>query len=300
MAINSKYHLDFLIMILFVFFIFQLSSEIQAADEKSIQRGEYILRASGGCSCHSDPKKPNAKFAGTRPLKTPFGLIYSSNITPDNETGIGNWSEDDFVRSMQEGLRPDGSHLFPIFPYTTFTGMKKSDLIDLKHYLDTLKPISKQNKENEMMPPFGWRFGLFFWKLINFESGEFQTNPDKSKTWNRGAYLVESMMHCKECHTPRDLSGALKGSLNYAGSVDGPEGQLAPNITSDKKTGIGEWTRNDLTWFLKTGQKPDGDVTEGLMDEVINEGYQYLTDEDLNAVAVYFESIPAIERKVAR
>lgn len=275
----------------------EMASPLFSADSGSIQRGKYILHASGGCSCHTDPHVPDEKLAGNRPLKTPYGPIYSSNITPDMETGIGGWSDQEFIKAMTKGVRPNGDHLFPVFPYTTFTRMKPSDLVDLFNYLKEYPSIEKTQKPNEMIPPFGWRFGLFFWKSMFFDSGEFEPRTDRSDSWNRGAYLVESMAHCSECHTPRSITGALKTDRPYAGSVDGPEGELAPNITPDRDTGIGGWSGGDLSWFLQTGQNPDGDYTEGLMDEVITEGYRFLRQPDLDAISEYmFSQTPIVNQ----
>lgn len=253
-----------------------------------VKRGEYIFRASGGCSCHTVPGSFYENLAGRRALKTPFGAIYSTNITPDGETGIGNWSQQDFSNAMTKGIRPDGSHLFPVFPYTSFTRMKPQDVEDLKVYLDTIEPVVKSNRDDDLFFLFKWRMGNLFWKLIHFKEGMEPSNQNKSEQWNRGDYLVNALAHCGECHTPRDISGGLKKDLLFSGSVDGPEGQFAPNITPDQKSGIGDWSKGDFTWFLKSGQKPDGDYTGGLMTEVIIEGYQYLTEQDLQAIAIYF------------
>lgn len=299
MVAYKKAYFIYLTIMLSVPAFLLLSHKVSAEENSQIERGKYILQATGGCSCHIDPENPKEELAGGRPLITPYGAIFSSNITPDKLSGIGSWTDDDFVKAIREGVRPNGDHLFPIFPYTTFTGMKRADIIDLKRYLDSKQPISKTNKDNDMWPPFGWRFNLSFWKLMNFEVKEFKSSPNQNDTWNRGAYLVESMAHCRECHTPRNFLGALKEDLLYAGSVDGPEGELAPNITSDQTTGIGNWQLNDLSWFLQTGQKPDGDITEGLMNEVIEQGYQFLTDADLKAISVYIKDLPATNRKVA-
>lgn len=267
---------------------------------QQVKRGEYIFRASGGCSCHTVPDSNNQYLAGGRALKTPFGAIYSTNITPDNKTGIGTWTETDFINSMTKGVRKDGAHLFPVFPYTSFTKIKTSDLKDLWAYLKTLKPVQFENKDDELFFLFKWRFGLHFWKLLNFEEGTFEENSSKSELWNRGAYLSEALAHCSECHTPRDISGGLKTSLLYAGSVDGPEGESAPNITPDPQTGIGDWEKDAMTWFLQTGQKPDGDYTGGLMTEVIIEGYQYLTAGDLEAITEYIFSLDPIQNELKK
>ena len=271
-----------------------------AETSELVKRGEYLARATGGCSCHSVPGAKNLTMAGGRGIKTPFGVIYSTNITPDKKTGIGNWSENDFLRSMSKGVRADGKHLYPVFPYTSFTGMKKEDMAAIRAYIFSLPPIEKRNRSNEILLPLRLRFGLFFWKLIFFKSGEYQPDLNRSEEWNRGAYLVNALAHCGECHTPRNLLGGLKKDLLFAGSVDGPEGQLAPNITPDKETGIGSWSLADMAWFLGSGQKPDGDDMQGLMLEVIDQGYQYLDPADLKAMAVYLKSLRSVNRRVGK
>lgn len=270
----------------------------QAEESNPQSLGEYIFRAAGGCTCHTDIDKKGKPLAGGRPLKTPFGVIFSSNITPDTKTGIGLWTDNDFTNSMTLGVGPQGEHLFPVFPYTSFTRVKKKDLIALKNYLFTYPPIINKNKSNELWPVFGWRFGLVLWKWLNFSPGTFQSDPAQSAQWNRGAYLVTALAHCAECHTPRNLMGGLKKNWMLAGSKDGPEGQIAPNITPDKETGIGSWSRADLVWYLQTGQKPNGDDTQGLMSEVIEEGFRYLINEDVSAIAEYILSLKPIRNKI--
>ncbi|HKI98385.1 MAG TPA: cytochrome c [bacterium] len=267
-------------------------------DAAAIQRGEYILHAAGGCGCHTDYKHDGQPRAGGRGLKTPFGTFYSTNITPDPETGIGRWSEADFVRAMREGVGPDGRQYFPVFPYTSFTRMSDADLHDLWAYLSTRPAVHQRNKPNDVWPPFGWRIGIPVWKWLFFRPQRFVPDPSRSAAWNRGAYLARAVAHCDECHTPRNLMGALKPGHQYAGSVDGPEGQLAPNITPDDATGIGRWSLADLTWFLDTGMKPDGDDAQGLMGEVVEHGYAKISDADRQAIADYVRSRPAIDNKV--
>lgn len=282
------------VWVLFITFPLVLAAETP----ELLKRGEYLVRATGGCSCHTVPGSKNQFMAGGRGIKTPFGIIYSTNITSDKKTGIGSWQAEDFVRSMSKGVRADGKHLYPVFPYTSFTRMKKADMAAIKAYIFALPPIEKTNRSNEIFLPMRLRFGLLFWKLIFFESGEYQADKNRSDEWNRGSYLVNAMAHCGECHTPRNLIGGLKKDLLFAGSVDGPEGQLAPNITPDKETGIGNWSLVDMTWFLGSGQKPDGDDMQGLMLEVIDQGYQYLNPADLKAMAVYLKSLQPVKRKV--
>ncbi len=285
-----------------ILFIWLVSSVfvVNSAIAQQVNRGEYIFRASGGCSCHTVPNSNNQFMAGGRALKTPFGAIYSTNITPDKKTGIGSWTETDFINAMTKGIRNDGAHLFPIFPYTSFTKIKTNDLKDLYAYLKTIKPVPMENKGDELFFLFKWRFGLIFWKLLNFEEGRFEEDSSNSELWNRGAYLSKALAHCSECHTPRDISGGLKNKLLYSGFVNGPEGETAPNITQDPQTGIGDWEKEALIWFLLTGQKPDGDYTGGIMFEVINEGYQYMDAKDLDAITEYIFSLKPIQNEVKK
>src|SRR5262249_47427672 len=154
----------------------------------------------------------------------------------------GAWSEADFIRAMTQGVRKDGQDLFPVFPYTSFTHMTEGDLKDLWAYLKTVPPVKQQNRPHEMLPPFGIRLGIGPWKSMNFTPGPFKPDPAATEQVNRGAYITNALAHCAECHTPRNLMGALKLDMAFAGSVDGPEGQLAPNMTPDSKTGIGDWS----------------------------------------------------------
>ena len=275
-----------------------MAVSVQAQETGAVERGAYVFQASGGCSCHTDIERDGALMAGGRGIGTPFGAIYATNITPDMETGIGRWSDVDFIRAMTQGIAPDGSHYYPVFPYTSFTRMTERDIVDLKSYLFSLPAIKKKNSKNELAPPFSWRFTLGFWKVLNFEPGEFHHDKQQSDEWNRGAYIVEALAHCGECHTPRTATGALQKDMTYAGLAEGPEGELAPNITPDKETGIGTWSTADITWYLQNGLEPEGDAAEGLMWELIEHGYQYLSDGDLAAIALYLRSIEPIEHSV--
>jgi mono/diheme cytochrome c family protein len=283
-----------------LFFIWgtAIAAQGTAQESSAVQRGEYIFRAAGGCSCHTDVKNKGAFMAGGRPIKTPLGNVYSTNITPAPNTGIGRWSETDFLTAMTEGVSPDGTHYFPVFPYTAFTKMTEQDLLALKAYLFSLPPVEQANKPPDLPLPFRWRLNIRFWKWLYFQPGKFQPDPDQSSAWNRGAYLTTALGHCDECHTPRNLLGGLKRRMRYAGAVDGPEGELAPNITPDHETGIGTWAVPDVVWFLQTGFKPDGDDTQGLMSELIDNGYKYLTEDDLQALAVYLRTLPPIHNQM--
>ena len=167
-------------------------------------------------------------MGGGRGIKTPFGIFFGSNITPHPEKGIGRWSDEDFIQALTLGMAPDGRHYFPVFPYTSFRLMNKEDLLHLKDYLFSLPISSRVNTEHDVPFPFNWRPPLFFWKLLFLEKGSYQPDPSRSKSWNRGAYLSNALAHCGECHTPRNLLGGLNPSMHYAGSEEGPEGELTP------------------------------------------------------------------------
>ncbi len=263
------------------------------ADEGQVARGGYLVHAAGCVSCHTDKKAKGPSFAGGRGLKTPFGTFYSPNITPDPATGIGNWSEDDFLRALKAGLRPDGAHYFPVFPYTTYTKMADDDARAIKAYLFSLKPVARPNRRHDVSAPFGWRWTIGVWKALYFEAGPLEPDPSRSATWNRGAYLA-TLAHCGECHTPRNFAGAMDRTMWMAGTVDGPEGDLAPNITSEGETGIGDWSQDELVFFLKNGTKPDHEEAEGAMAETIEDGLSHLGDDDLEAIATYILALPPI------
>mgnify|MGYP001814031229 CR=1 FL=1 len=295
-------------------FVLSSTAPVSALDSRStlegaalrsgdLEAGARVFAATGGCTCHTNYPGEDAAappLAGGRALETPFGVYYSTNITSDQETGIGSWSDADFIRAMREGLSPAGEHYFPVFPYTAFSGLQDQDLVDLRAYLASLPSVRRPNKAPDAIFPFSWRATLLGWKWMNFEPKKIERFATESEAWNRGRYLVEAAAHCGECHTPRTLTGGLDESMAMAGSVEGPEGQLAPNITPHEETGIGDWTRPDLVWYLETGLKPDGDDTQGLMSEVIEHGYANLPAEDLEAIATYLRTIPAIENRVQK
>ena len=270
------------------------------AAEDQIARGAYLVRAAGCTSCHTDVKNNGPPMAGGRALKTPFGVFYSPNVTPDPETGIGAWSDEEFLRALREGVGPDGAHYFPVFPFTTYTRMTAADGLAIKAYLLSLPPVSRANRRHEVSPPFGWRFLQSIWKLLFFDEDRFAPDSSRSAEWNRGAYLVTALAHCGECHTPRNMFGALQDAGALAGNNQGPEGQLVANITPDRETGIGRWSEADIVHLLKTGRKPDFDDVQGLMEEVIEDGLKHLNDDDLRAIAVYLKALPPIHNEVKR
>lgn len=264
------------------------------------QAGEYIFRVAGCAGCHTDKKHQGAPLAGGRALETEFGTFYPPNITPDPQTGIGNWSEQDFIRALREGRDPEGDQLYPAFPYPAYTRLTDADLHALWIYLRAQPPVRHANRSHELKWFARFRWPVRLWKLLYFSPGAYQPDPKHSVSWNRGAYLAEAAAHCGECHTPRTRFGGLDTDMAYAGTRNGPEDSVIPNITPDKKTGIGRWSRGDLVTYLESGLAPDGDLAGDLMAEVIDNGLKHLTKDDLAAIAEYVQSHPAIEHVVRK
>ncbi len=275
--------------------LFGGSALAQPADTELIRRGEYLARAADCIACHvTEGGKP---YAGGLPIKMPFGTLYSTNITPDKETGIGDWSDDDFVRAMQKGVGKDGKHYYPAFPYTSYTLMPREDILAIKAYLFSLEPVNQPNRENDIGFPFNQRWGMALWNFFFLDDERFEPDPEQSPEWNRGAYLVEGPGHCGECHTPRNLFQA-RSSKNLAGSTI--QGWNAWNITGDEQSGIGGWPDDALERYLATGLAEGYSVAGGPMAEVVNHSLRHLTSEDIRAMAVYLRSVPAQEAKVKR
>jgi len=260
--------------------------------------GEYIYRASSCYGCHTDEKGGGQPLAGGRALKTDFGTFYSPNITPDPETGIGKWSEQDFFRALREGVSPSGDHLYPAFPYPSYTKLTDDDLRALWAFLKTQPPVKRANRPHDLKFFARARTFVATWKALYFTPGAYRTDPAHSASWNRGAYLAEAAAHCGECHTPRNLLGGVKQDLRYAGTREGPEGSVIPNITPDRNTGIGKWSQGDLVTYLEMGLEPGGDSAGDMMAEVIDNGLRYLKKEDLQAIAEYIRSLPPVEHAV--
>ena len=263
-----------------------------AAAQGDATKGEYLFRAAGCYACHTRPVSGARPLAGGRAFETPFGTFYSPNITPDPDHGIGRWGLADFARALRLGEAPDGSHYFPAFPFTSYSGMRDRDLADLWAYLKGVDPFPEPNREHELNFPFGFRFLAGLWKWLFFEPGSFEPDPARDVLWNRGAYLTRHLSHCGECHTPRNLLGALQDDRYLAGTLKGPDGKKVPNITPHSGDGIGDWSESDITFFLQLGVLPDGDVAGGAMEDVIREGTGHLTEQDRKAIAVYLKSLP--------
>lgn len=263
-------------------------------------KGEYLTQAAGCIVCHTDHANHGIPFAGGRALHTTFGTFYAPNITQDKATGIGNWSEQDFLHALREGVRPDGSNLYPVFPYTSYTQLRDEDARAIWTYLRSLPPVHQVNKANLLKwytPP---RFMVWFWKKMYFHPGRFHENAKRSASWNRGAYLANAVAHCAECHTPRNVLGAEKQHLRYAGANNVPEDFVAPNITPAVDTGISDWSNGDIVEYLQTGLTPDGDTAGSVMAELIDTGFSHLRKTDLETIAEYIKSLPPIEHSLQK
>src|ERR1700730_15465452 len=280
------------------FVLVLLSSAGAAAEEDTIQRGEYLLRAGGCVSCHTPAG--GEKLAGGRPLATPFGTFYSPNITPDAETGIGRWTDAQFLLALRKGVRPDGANYFPVFPYPSFTRITDSDALAIKAYLFSLPAVRRQNRPHDVPFPFSWRFLQTGWKLLFFVRGPFDPEPERSAAYNRGAYLVTALAHCGECHTPRNFLGATLLGLWLARTPDGQEGHVVPNNRPDPDPGIGKWEKDDVVELLRTGTTPELSKVKGAMRETIGDGLKYLSDSDLEAIADSLSPQPPIVHDVSR
>jgi mono/diheme cytochrome c family protein len=268
-------------------------SSAAAQAQGDAKRGEYVARAGGCLGCHTEAREKAVPYAGGRALKTPFGTFYGPNITPHPSAGLGRWREEDFIRALREGVRPDGAHYFPAFPYPSFTRITDADLRDLWAYLRSLPPSARASQPHELRFLYRWRFLVGFWKWLFFTPGAFVQDSGRSAVLNRGDYLTNALGHCGECHTPRNFLGGSKRDRHLAGTAkgEGPEGKGVPNLTP---TNLKKWGDKDLQEFLQTGIAPDGDVVGDTMGEVITNTTSKLTAPDLAAVIAYLRSLPAI------
>jgi len=254
------------------------------------KRGEYLAKVGGCIGCHTEEKKGARPFAGGRALKTPFGTFYGPNITPDPESGIGRWTEADFMRAMRDGKRPDGSNFYPAFPYPSFTLISDDDLRDLWAFLRTLPPNGRVNQTHDLRVPYRWRFLVSIWNWLFFKPGPFKPDPTRLPLVNRGAYLVQGLAHCGECHTPRNFLGAPLRERLLAGGK-GPDGKVVPNISPAR---LKMWSDVDFQAALTTGLLPDGDAVADPMDEIVRNSTSQLTPSDLAAVIAYLRTVPAV------
>ena len=261
-------------------------------------KGAYLTAAGGCYGCHTDVKNDGKPFAGGRPLETPFGVFYTPNITGDPETGIGSWTDEEFLKALKEGIGPSGHPYFPAFPYTSYTKMTDEDALAIKAHLISLPPVVQENNPHDVSPPFSWRWLQWGWRYLFFEEGPYMPPAGASEQVARGGYLVDALTHCGECHTPRNFLGGSDNSLYLAGAANGAEGELVPNITPDDATGIGDWSEGDLVSFMSDGMMPDFDNVQGSMAEAIDHSLSKLTEEDRAAIAAYLKSILPIENTV--
>jgi mono/diheme cytochrome c family protein len=270
-----------------------------AADAAEVARGAYLANAADCAACHTDSAHHGRPYAGGRALATPFGSFDSPNITPDPETGIGRWSETQFLRALHDGVRADGRNLFPVFPYPSFTGITDADARAIWAYLRALPAVRHRNRPPDLPFPLSWRRLQTVWKWLFFAPGRFRPAPGRSAEWNRGAYLVTALAHCGECHTPRNVLGAMETGSFLAGTRHGPDGKPVPDITPDPKTGIGKWSLADIVGLLTDGHTPSFDFVGGAMAEVVRSTSR-LSEADRQAIAVYLKSLPPLpgpERK---
>jgi mono/diheme cytochrome c family protein len=260
----------------------------RADDQRTIARGEYLARAGDCIACHTDPG--GALFAGGLAMPTPFGTLYSSNITPDRATGIGTWNDDQFYAALHRGRFPDGGLMYPAMPFGSYTKVTRADSDAIFAYLRSVPPVHQPNRPNDLRFPYNNRSLILGWRTLFFNEGEFQPNPAKSAEWNRGAYLVEGLGHCGMCHTPINALGGNSASQAFQGGLIPMQNWYAPSLTSDREAGLGDWSLDDIVDLLRTGISRRGAVY-GPMAEVTHDSLQYLNDADVRAMAVYLKSL---------
>lgn len=278
-----------------------------SAAAPDLNNGETMFHAGGCSSCHAAPAsascdgpkiKDRLTLAGGRCLKTPFGTFYVPNISPDRESGIGGWSEAQFIKAMKEGVSPQGEHYYPAFPYTSYQRMFVKDLIDLKAFLDTLPAVKSKVPDHDLALPFRLRQTLGLWKWMFLDGKTFEPDPGKSAQLNRGAYLVEGPGHCGECHSPRNPLGGIIWDKKYSGAPNPAGKGIIPNITPHK-SGIGDWSQGDIITALETGLTPSFDTFGGAMVKV-QENMAKLSGTDRAAIAAYLGSLAPIPSSVGK
>jgi mono/diheme cytochrome c family protein len=259
------------------------------AQASAVERGAYLARAADCMACHTT--QDGKAYAGGLGFKLPFGTLYSTNITPDKETGIGNYSDQDFLNAVHRGIRRDGARLYPAMPFASYTYMTDADALAIKAYLFSLPPVRAAAPENTLMFPFNQRWTVSFWSALFNPDTRFEPDTSKSPEWNRGAYLAEALAHCGECHTPRNLAFALNNRQKFAGAVTA--GWRAFNISSDKNTGVGAWSDEDLVSYLSIGHATGHGTASGPMGEAVDHSLSQLAPEDIRAMVAYLRTVPA-------
>jgi mono/diheme cytochrome c family protein len=262
--------------------------ELAAADV--IARGKYLTRAADCVVCHTAPG--GQPFAGGLAIPTQFGVLYSPNITGDRQTGIGAWTDAEFIRALHQGIGKDGQRLYPAFPYESYTLMTDADALAIKAYLLSLPPTHATAPPTQLKFPFNQRWLMALWSLFYNPDHRFQPNLDRSAQWNRGAYLAEALEHCGDCHTPRNLAQALDNRQKFAGAV--AEGWRAYNISADPASGVGGWTDAALAQYLRVGHAEGHGAAGGPMSEVVDASLSQLTPGDVSAIVAYLRTVPAI------
>ena len=257
--------------------------------EETIRRGAYLAHVGDCIACHT--KHGGTPFAGGLPMVTPFGTLYSPNITPDTQFGIGNWSADDFYKMLHTGRSRDGKLLYPAMPFPAYTKVTRQDSDAMFAYLSSLEPLHVPNRENELRFPYNNRSLLFGWRALYFSEGEFKPDPTRDATWNRGAYLVEGLGHCGTCHTAINALGGSSDEKAFAGGLIPMQNWYAPSLTLNKEAGLGDWQTQDIIDLLKAGASKRGAVY-GPMAEVVHNSLQYLSDADVRTMAVYLKTLP--------
>lgn len=262
------------------------------APAEKIARGAYLAKAGDCMACHTT--RGGQPYAGGRALNTPFGSVVSPNITSDRATGIGAWSADDFWRALHNGKSKDGRLLYPAFPYTNYTRITRDDSDALHAYFQSVPAISQANRPHQLRFPYNQQFMLAGWRALYFKPAVFRPDSGQSVDWNRGAYLVQGLGHCSACHSPRNALGAVSGSNgeSLSGGLIPVLGWYAPSLNADAEAGLGDWRPEHIAALLKTGVSPRATVF-GPMAEVVKESLQYLSDDDVKAMAVYLRALPA-------
>jgi mono/diheme cytochrome c family protein len=267
------------------------------AKESLIKRGEYLAHAADCFACHT--AKGGQAYAGGFAFNLPgIGTIYSTNITADKETGIGNYTDQEFLNALHKGIRSDGQYLYPAMSYTSYTFMTDADALAIKAYLFSLPAVHAAAKPNQLAWPYNNRSLMGVWDAFYAADQRFRPNPSQSPEWNRGAYLAEAMGHCGECHTPRNLAYAMNNRRKFAGALTA--GWRAYNISSDAKSGLGSWSDNDLSTYLSTGHADGHGGAAGPMGEAADDSLTYLTPGDIHALVVYLRSVPAQDTDLPR
>jgi mono/diheme cytochrome c family protein len=264
-----------------------------AAQAGAVERGAYLAAAAGCDQCHTDSEHDGQPYAGGRLLATAFGTIATPNLTPDRRTGIGRWSAADFTRAMRWGVAPDDSHYVPAFPFPFYNRLSERDLDDLKAFLDSLPAVARPDLQGAGSTALLARARAAIAIVATPLPGPWQPDPEKDLVWNRGAYLVATLGRCGDCHTPRTVLGAPDPERFFAGAPAGPDGKKVPNITPDRKAGIGDWTVDDIVGVLTDGHTPYFDFVGRPMAEIARNTAR-LTEEDRRAIAFFLQSIPAV------